>query len=151
NAVAEAGREALHLPLDRLGHVYRRAVRHVTVGITGVATRGRAARVDLALLADDEEGPLAVSASVHVALGGTDLGERAADVDGRRFAAGGVAPRNRTVERPVQFEGTGSVTIAQEASPVAGGKSIAGDVLELIGRRVEQDDARRRKLGEARD
>jgi hypothetical protein len=92
-----------------------------------------------------------VAAVVRVALGGTDLGEGASDVDGRRLATRRVTPGNRTVERPVQLECTGPVAIAKESPPVARRKSIAGDVRELIGRRVEQDDPRVRQFREVRD
>ena len=87
-------------------------VRHVAVGVAGVLAGRRARRVELALLAQDEERPLGVPAATHVALRGADLLERAADVHGRRLAARGIAPRDRTVERPVELEDAGPVAVA---------------------------------------
>ncbi len=56
DALAEAGREALELALDGVGHVDGGARGDVTVGVAGVLSGGRTARVELALLHHDQVG-----------------------------------------------------------------------------------------------
>ena len=62
-----------------------------------------------ALLHDHHERTLRVLAAPHRRLGRGDLLERAADVHGRRVEAARVAPRDRSVERPVELEHAGTV------------------------------------------
>src|ERR1019366_2683457 len=66
-AVAKARREALDLPLDRLGEVGRRSGRDVTVRISRVLSVGRARRIELALLNEHHERALGVFPA-HTAL-----------------------------------------------------------------------------------
>ena len=106
---------------------------HVAVGIARLLAFGRAARVEGALLTENEEGALGVAAAVHVALRDADLLERCADVDSRGLEARGVAPGDRAVERPIELEDTGAVAVATEPLPIAGGQRVARDASELLG------------------
>ena len=66
--IAEARREALHLALDRVGHVDVRSVGHVTVGPQRVPTGRRSRVVGHTRLHDDAKGPLRVTTLRHVLL-----------------------------------------------------------------------------------
>ena len=78
--VAEPRREPLDLPLDRAGHVHVAPVRHVAVGPERVLSRGRARRVDEALLGHQHVGPRRAAAAGHHPLGRRHLLERPAEV-----------------------------------------------------------------------
>src|SRR5207302_2390090 len=148
DAVAEAGCEPLDLPLDGLGLILRRPVRYVTVRVAGVLAPRRPGGVELALLDDEDEGPRRMLAAPDGRLRGRDLVEGPAEVDGRRLEAAGIPPGDRPVERPVDLEGAGAVAIAPEAAHVPRGKDRFPDVGELRRTGVEQDDTRRRDVGE---
>src|SRR5438067_2210608 len=152
DAVAEAGCEPLDLPLDGLGLIHRRPVRYVTVRVAGVlAPPRRPGGVELALLDDEDEGPRRMLAAPDGRLRRRDLVEGPAEVDGRRLEAAWIPPGDRPVERPVDLEGAGAVAIAPEAAHVARGKGRFPDVGELRRTGVEQDDTRRRDVGEGTD
>src|SRR5438876_1921574 len=148
DAVAEAGCKPLDLPLDGLGLIHRRPVGDVTVRVAGVLAPRRPGGVELALLDDEHERPLRMLAAPDGRLRGRDLVEGPAEVDGRGLEAARIAPRDRPVERPVDLEGAGAVAIAPEAAHVARGKGRFPDVGELRRTGVEQDDTRRREVGE---
>src|SRR3989442_968171 len=63
----------------------------------------------------------------------------------------GIAPRDRSVESPVQLERAGTVAIAAQAPEVAGRQDRVADVGELCRARIEEDDARRRNVRERAD
>ena len=149
--VSKAWSEALHLVFDGVGHVDRRSVRDVAIGVTGLLSLRRSRRVELALLTEDEIGTLRVAPSVHVALGCADLLERSTDVDRRGLETSGVLPRDGTVERPVELEDPGAVAIASQPASVAVGQGVARDARELLGGGVEEDDTGGRQLFQALD
>ncbi len=68
-------------------------------------------------------------------------------VDGVEAAR--IAPRDRPVERPVELEHARAVAIAAQPAHVARGQDRLADVGELRRAGVEEDDARRRNVGEA--
>src|SRR5256885_10715557 len=74
--LAEAGREALHLGLDAVGHVGRRAVGDMAVGPRSVLARGRACPVPEARLDEQDEGALGRASRPPACLGRRDLVER---------------------------------------------------------------------------
>ena len=136
------GREALDLRLDRVGQVAAPAVRDVAVRPGGVLPLGRAGRVEQRVLGEKHERPLGRPARPRGALGGGDLVERAAEVDGRGAGALGRAPRDRPVERPVELERARAVPVAGEAAVVALRKP--GDPAELRRGRRRRGRPRRR-------
>src|SRR5436190_13829980 len=146
NAIAEAGSEALDLPLDALGHILGRSIRHVTVTPPRVLARRRARRIEHALLRDENERLLRGASVEHRMLALHDLVERAADVHRRRLCALRGLPRNRTVERPVDFEHARSVAKLAQLADIARGQLIAGNVRELTRSDVEEDGARLREI-----
>src|SRR4029453_1873586 len=106
---AEPGREALDLALDHVRPVEDRPRRNVAMGIARVLA-GRGPRGgELALVHHEHERPLGMLSAPDGGLAGGDLVERAAEMNGRGFEAPGIAPRDRSVERPVELEGTGAV------------------------------------------
>ncbi len=130
--------------LDGRAHVPGRGVGDVAVRVARVLAGRCPRRVDLALLAEDQEGALAVASAVHVALRGADLLEGAPHVHRGGLAARRVLPGDRPVEGPVELEDAGTVAVAREPAAVAGGKRVAGDADELLGGGVEEDDPARR-------
>ncbi|MFN8185538.1 MAG: hypothetical protein U0R69_00515 [Gaiellales bacterium] len=77
-------------------------------------------------------------------LGGGDLLERPAEMDGRRPTALLGPPRDRGVEREVELEDARAVPVALEPSPVPVGEPATGDPQELARREVEEHRAARR-------
>src|SRR5207237_10849550 len=95
NPIAEARREALHPPLDPLGHLFGGAVRHVAVRPGGVPAGRRPRGIEQARLSEQDERPPREPAAPGAPLRGRDLLERAAEVAGAGAAAVLGAPRDR--------------------------------------------------------
>ena len=85
---------------------------------------GARRRVEQALLRQQHIRPLGVPAAADGALGGGDLRQRAAEVNGRRPGARRRRPGDRPVQRPVDLEHAGAVAVALElrggSRPAAG-------------------------------
>src|SRR5215467_1093955 len=137
----KAGRKALHLSLNALGHVLCRPEGHVAIGPAGVAADGRSARIEQTRLGQEHERPLGATAGVHVGLAARDLLQRAAEVDGARSPARGGLPRDRTFEGPVELEGGRPMTEPPEPSTVTRGKSVTGESEKLSWRHVAENGA----------
>jgi hypothetical protein len=109
DAVAEAGREALHLRLHALGHDRRRGrpvdavLRAVRVRPRGVLAGRRARRVGDALLAEQQERGVG-EAVVSLFDGGHELLLGSSHVDGPGAVDVRVLPGDRAVERPVDLD-----------------------------------------------
>src|SRR5581483_8096297 len=97
--VAEAGREALDLRLDRVGHVAGPAVRDVAVRPRRVLPLRGARRIEERVLGEDHERPVDRTAPPGSPLRRRDLVERAAEMDGRGLRDLRRAPRDRAGER----------------------------------------------------
>src|SRR5262249_7660950 len=145
---AEAGSEALDLPLDHLRAIHDRPRGNVAIGVARVLAGRRPGVVELALLHEQHEGSLRMLAAPDGGLTGRDLLERAAEMDGPGLQASGVWPRDRSVERPVDLEGAGAVAVAAEPAHVARGKDRSADVGELRRTGVEEHDAGGGKIRE---
>src|SRR5512133_369397 len=102
--LAEAGREAFDLVFDVLADVDGRAVGDVAVRPRRVLADGRARVVEETLLREQDKWLVGVPSLPARALGLDDLCRRAAEVDGGRACSVGRAPRDRAVERVVDFE-----------------------------------------------
>src|SRR5207247_680803 len=103
------------------------SVRHVAITPRRLLAGGRSRRIEKRLLADEDERALRASSAPHFCFMTGDLLQRAADVHGRRARTLGRAPGNRTVERPVDFEESRSVSKSLQLSHVLRGKCIACD------------------------
>src|SRR4029077_20622704 len=125
--VAEARRVALHLRLDRLGHVPVAAVRDVAVRPRGVPPGRRTRTVPQARLREQDER----AGGAGGALWRGALPPPPAGVQGRRERATLVAPGDRSLQRPVELERT---------RPVADGAAHEAR------RGVTQDEVRFRDL-----
>src|SRR6202011_1447503 len=110
DAGGEARGESLDLRLDPLAHVDRRTIRHMAVGPTDVLAGRRPAGVGDGGLSEDHEGPLGHRAGGHRLLGGDNLIEGAANVDGAGPPASFGAPGDWPIQRPVDLEDAGSVS-----------------------------------------
>src|SRR5262249_53752802 len=139
DAVAESGRESLHLPLDGLRHIDGRSVRDVAVAPPRVLAGGRARGVGEALLREEGEGAVGDAAAPDRVFVHGDLLERAAEVHRPGARALRRAPRNRTVERPVDFEHAGAVAEALQPAYIARWKGVAGDGYDLPWGEIEDD------------
>jgi hypothetical protein len=84
---------------------------------------------------------------VDVRLGGGDLLERAAHVDGSRAPAHIRRPRDAALDREVELERSGPEPIAGERARNTSRQTIAGDLDDVARREVEQHDTR---LGQLR-
>ena len=149
--VAEAGRESLDLPLDPFGHVFHRSVRHVAISPRRVLTGRGARRIEKRLLRDEHERPLGVAAAPDFRLVQGDLLDRAADVDRRCSGTFCGAPRNRSIERPVDLEHTGTVSESLQAANVARWKRVARNGRQLPRRDIEDRCAARWKVSHRSD
>ena len=139
-AVAEAGSKALDLGLDGLGSVERGAVGDVAVAPGGVAAgRGTGGVGDAGLDEKDERG-FRVSVREGSLLGGGNLIESAADVDGGGAAAGGGSPGDGFGESPIHFEGTGAGAEVGEAMEVGREEAVGGDAGESLDAGVEEGE-----------
>src|SRR5215210_556668 len=136
--VLESGREALHLCLDRLGHVAGRAGGQVAICPGRVFARGGAGRVEEARLHEQHERMIWMLAPHHGLLRGGDLVERAADVHCACPNDLGGAPWDRAVECPVELEDARAVAVAAEPPGVPVGQTWAGQPTQLTGGHVEQ-------------
>ena len=74
-------------------------------------------------------------------LGGRDLVEAAAEMDGRGVEARGIGPWDRAVQGPVDLEDAGPVAKAAQTAHVCGGKDGRCDRGDLVRARVEEHDA----------
>src|SRR5439155_243835 len=144
--VAEARRESLHLRLDRFRHVLRRPVRDVAVRPRRVLPGRGAGRVEERVLGEEHERPRARPATPGVPLGGRDLVERPAEMDGARGRALGRAPGDRAVESPVELERTGAVSVRTERALVARRQPAAREPDELPRDDVREDEVGARQL-----
>src|SRR6266540_6556670 len=82
NAIAKAGREAFHLPLNAFSHVFRRTVRNMAVAPRCVLAGRGAGRIEQRLLREQDKGPLGDSAAPDFRLMTRNLLDRAAEVHG---------------------------------------------------------------------
>src|SRR5690606_27747951 len=88
---------------------------HVAIGPAGVFARGSSARIGQGGLDEENEGLLSDLSVMGSALCRVHLIRWAPEVNRRRAAAGRVLPGNGPVERPIDLEHTGSVTVTSEA------------------------------------
>src|ERR1039457_4197821 len=109
NALAEAGGKALHLRLNGIRHVRRGRVRQVAVGPGGMLSMGSAGGVEECVLDEENERRAGVAG---FPMG--DLVEGAAEVHGAGASAGGGAPGDGAVQRPVDLECAGAVARSEE-------------------------------------
>lgn len=86
------------------------------------------------------------SACPHLPQGRGDLAPSPAQMHGAGARARAVAPGNRTVQRPVDFEHTGTVAIAFERPHVRTRQTMPGDGEERTRREVAEDCTCRRQL-----
>jgi hypothetical protein len=149
--VAEAGREPLDLRLDPAGHVHVGAGRHVRVGPQGVAAGRGAGRIGDGWLHDQHVRVLRVIARNDFGLGGGDLLEGRAQVQGAGPAAVLVGPRHRAGQGVVDLADAGVVTVPAQRGPVPAGQLVAGQFGQAPGRDVEQDGGAGREFGQGTD
>src|SRR5262249_1046880 len=108
------------------GHIQRAAVRHMAVGPGGVLSTGRTRLVEQAGLREQHERPSGVRA-----LPLRDLVERSSEMHSPGPPPLPAPPRNRSIERPVEFEGARSVSIARQRLTIRARKAIPGEVEHL--------------------
>src|SRR5207302_8450086 len=75
----------------------------------------------------------------------------AADMNGAGAQAPRISPGNWTIERPVEFEDTRTISIVFELVAIAGRKALPGDGEQLPWGDVEQIRSRRRQVGHRPD
>src|SRR5581483_5034188 len=95
-------------------------------------------RVEQALLGEQHERALGMSAPGYLGLGRGDLRQRPAEVNRARAPARGRPPRDRAVEREVELEDPRAVPVPAQAPPVPPGKRAAGEIQELARSDVQQ-------------
>ena len=140
------GREALDLVHDGAVRVAGIAVRDVRVGPNRVDVAVRAIGIGEVLLGDEHEGALRHPAAVDLALGCDDLLEGSAAVDGAGAPAGLVGPGHAALDREVDLEGAGPVSVAAVGARHLRGKAIARRSRRWRGGEVEEDDVGRGQL-----
>src|SRR5207253_2950463 len=111
---------------------------------------GRACRIEQALLRDEDEWLRTRETLPDRALVVRDLFGGSADVYGQRARALLGAPRDRTVQRPIDLEHTGAVAEALQLAHVARRQGITRDRGELARRDIEDDGAQRREIAHRR-
>src|SRR3954452_23666450 len=146
DSVAESGRESLVLRFDDAGHVVRRSIRNVAVRPTGVLAGRRARVIEKALLRDEDERLSTVASFPDVRFVRSDLLDPSPNVYRRRFRALFGTPRNRSIERPVDFEHAGTVAKPAQPLDVRRRQRVAGDLRELARRDIEEHRARLRNV-----
>src|ERR1700737_2447457 len=88
--------------------------------------------IEEAGLREQDEGPLGVAVMAHVVFGRGDFLEAAAEVHGGgSFPLGGL-PGNGAVQRVIDFEDPGAVTVARELSGKSCGETVARDAQQLV-------------------
>jgi hypothetical protein len=103
--IAEPRREALDLLLHRRGRVAGIAVRNVTVGPRGMATRRSPRRVEEGVMGEQHERPTGELTRSNRTRRCSNVFERAAQVHSARPRTLWSTPRNRSGERVVHLEG----------------------------------------------
>ena len=114
----------------------------MAVGPCRLLSVRRAARVEEAALGEEDVRLLADRAAPRLALGGGDLLERSAEVDGCGARALLRGPRDRPVERPVDLEHARPVAELLQPVAIPRRELVAGHRDELARRYVEQDRLR---------
>src|SRR5260221_3685802 len=104
HAASKTGGETLDLTFDGLRHIHRVETRDVAVGPRDVAASRRTSRVAYSGLRQNDERARGRLATRDIALGGGNLLERPAEMNGRRMATGLRHPGNRPVEGVVDLE-----------------------------------------------
>jgi len=133
DAIAKAGREPLDLSLDAREHVRRGREWHVAITPGDVTSSRRARRIEERRLREEDKRPIGDPSVPCVALGARNLVERATDVHRRRPGAVRSAPRNRAVERPVDFERRHSVAIRLQLPSIPRRKSMPRNLQQRSG------------------
>ena len=149
--VAETRCEPFELRLDRVGHVDRGPVRYVAVRPERVLARRSARVVEQALLRDEYEWPLRMTASADLGFGGDDLVFVSAYVHGSGVPARVGLPRNRFRERVVQLECGGAALEPAQCASDTRCELVSCDSQSGERTRVQEHRARRWKVGDVRD
>ena len=110
------------------------------VGPDRVHVAGRPRRVGQGLLGDQDERPLGHPARTDVGLGGRDLLERPADVDGAGAAGRLVGPGDAAADGQVDLVGRRAVPPPAVRTPAPRRELVAEDVGDRAGAGVEQGD-----------
>src|SRR5277367_3114886 len=99
----------------------------MAVGPGSMLSAGRARVVEQAGLGQQHKRAFSVPSSGRRELRLGNLLERASDVYGSGPRTIGITPGDRPVERPIQLEDTGAVSISRQRLPVGSGESVAGN------------------------
>ena len=153
NGAGETGSEALDLGFEAREHVFGAAVRHVAVGPGDVLAGGRAGGIEEGGLGEQDEGTRGGAAGGHGGLGGGDLLEGAAEVNGGGKGAVGRGPGDGSGEGVVDLEDSGAVVEGGELAAVGGdeGGFAGGEVEKLARGDVGEDEVGAGEIGEAVD
>ena len=131
--VAEARGEPLDLRLYPAGHVDRGSGRHVAVGPQGLPAGRSARRIGDAGLDHEHVRVLRVLARGYFGLGGGDLLEGPAQVQGTGPAAVLIGPRHRAGQGEVHLADPGAVAEPAQRGAVPAGQPVAGQLRQHLG------------------
>ena len=118
NPLPETGRVALHLSLYRLRHIFRRSIRHMTIGPRRMPPLRRPRRIENARLCQQHKRPVRMPAGCRRRFRGGDLFQRIADMDGARLATARCSERDTLCQRPVDLEDPHPITISLQLPSV---------------------------------
>jgi hypothetical protein len=111
-----------------------------------VTSLRRAGRIEQCWLYENHERPLRRPSRVYFPLRQRDLLERAAKVNGGCARAVRGAPRDRRIQRPIDFECRHSVAVPFELAAVPHRKPMTGNLQQRSRREIAQDRARGRQF-----
>src|SRR5579859_366866 len=151
DALAKAGREALDLRLDALGHVVRRAVRHVAVYPGDLFSLRCAGNVEEALLRYQHERTFRWHTAPDGPLRCRDLLQRAAQMYRACLAASLSRPRYRSIQGVIELEDAGAIAIPCQPGLIAGWQTLVCQRQQLARRDITEDRVRCRELVQRRD
>ena len=141
NAFAKARSETLDLILDLLQHVYFRSVGHMAVGPGNVLARGSTRTIKQRGLRKKNKRTIwELSVSYRFFRRG-DFFEASAEMNACSAQAIGCFPRNRRVERVIDFEGGRAVAKSCELSFVAFREFVSSYLDQLPGSQVTENQA----------